>query len=41
MVANGEEQDRDRLLKDLMVWGGIMIATAPLLSWLAFVVLWL
>lgn len=40
VIANGEEQDRDRLFRGLMFWGAAMIVVAPLFAWLAFVVLW-
>lgn len=39
VVANGQETDRDRLFRGLVLWGGAMVVIAPLASWLVFVVL--
>lgn len=39
VVANTEEEKRERTFKGMLVWGLAMIAVAPTLSWLAFVVI--
>ncbi|MCT2588119.1 SLC13 family permease [Actinophytocola gossypii] len=38
VLANAKNVDRDRFFRQLMVYGGIVVATAPLVSWLVFVV---
>ena len=40
MVANGQEADRDRIFRGLLWWTTAMVVAAPLLSWVAFVLLW-
>ncbi|WP_417215506.1 SLC13 family permease [Arthrobacter sp.] len=39
VVANTEEKLRDKTFKGMMTWGMSMIAVAPVLSWLVYVVL--
>ncbi|GGU50708.1 SLC13 family permease [Lentzea flava] len=38
VLAGAQDVDRDKFFKQLMVYGGIMVAAAPPLVWLAFVV---
>ncbi|MCP2242008.1 SLC13 family permease [Lentzea aerocolonigenes] len=38
VLAGAQDVDRDRFFKQLMVYGGIMVAAAPPLVWLALVV---
>jgi Na+/H+ antiporter NhaD/arsenite permease-like protein len=38
VVANCPEDQRDRVFKQLMVWGFSMVAVAPVVTWLLFVV---
>lgn len=38
VVANAPEEDRDRVFKQLMVWGFSMVVIAPIVTWLIFVV---
>ncbi|MGH8877255.1 MAG: SLC13 family permease [Stackebrandtia sp.] len=38
VLASAPEVDRDRFFKQLMVYGGIVVAVVPLLVWLALVV---
>ncbi len=38
VVANAPEEDRDRVFKQLMVWGFSMVVIAPVVTWLIFVV---
>jgi hypothetical protein len=38
VLANAKDVDRDRFFKQLMVYGAIVVAVAPLVAWLAFVV---
>jgi di/tricarboxylate transporter len=38
VVANAEDDERARVYRGLLTWGAIMVATAPLLTWLIFVV---
>ncbi|HEX2133318.1 MAG TPA: SLC13 family permease [Actinophytocola sp.] len=38
VLANAKNVDRDRFFRQLMVYGGIVVAAAPLVSWLVFVV---
>ena len=39
VVANTEEEKRDRTFKGMMVWGMSMILVAPLLAWATFVLI--
>ena len=39
VVANATEGERERVYRGLLVWAGLMVLTAPLASWLLFVVL--
>jgi Na+/H+ antiporter NhaD/arsenite permease-like protein len=38
VVANAPREESDRVLKQLMMWGFSMVALAPLVAWLVFVV---
>lgn len=37
VVANAEEDERSRVYRGLLVWGAVMVATAPVIAWLLFV----
>jgi len=37
VVANSPEEKRDDVFRGLLVWGAVMVVTAPVLTWLAFV----
>ncbi len=39
VVANAETAERERVYRGLLLWGGAMVITAPLLTWLFFVIL--
>ena len=38
VVANAAEDERDRVFKQLMIWGFSMVVIAPIVTWLIFVV---
>ncbi len=38
VLANAKDVDRERFFRQLMVYGGIVVAVAPLVTWLVFVV---
>lgn len=38
VLANAKDVDRERFFRQLMMYGGIVVAVAPLASWLVFVV---
>ena len=38
VVANAEAEERSRIYRGLLLWGAVMVATAPLLTWLIFIV---
>jgi di/tricarboxylate transporter len=38
VLANAKDVDRDRFFKQLMAYGAIVVAVAPLVAWLVFVV---
>jgi di/tricarboxylate transporter len=38
VVANAPREESDRVLRQLMIWGFSMVALAPLVAWLVFVV---
>ncbi len=38
VVANAQENERDRVFKQLIIWGFSMVAIIPLVTWLIFVV---
>jgi di/tricarboxylate transporter len=38
VVANAEDHERPRIYRGLLLWGAAMVLTAPLLTWLVFVV---
>ncbi|HWM02320.1 MAG TPA: SLC13 family permease [Actinophytocola sp.] len=38
VLANAKDVDRDKFFRQLMVYGGIVVAVAPLVTWLVFVV---
>lgn len=40
VVANAQNVDRDVLFRRLLIYGAVVVVVAPLLLWLAFVVLW-
>src|SRR5918998_28164 len=40
VVANAQNVDRDVLFRRLLIYGAVVTVVAPLLLWLAFVVLW-
>jgi di/tricarboxylate transporter len=37
VVANAAEGERQTVYRGLLVWGGVMVVTAPLVTWLVFV----
>ena len=39
VVANSEPAERDRVYRGLLMWGAVMVLTAPVLTWLFFVIL--
>lgn len=39
VVANAEDEERPQIYRGLLLWGSAMVVTAPLLTWLIFVVL--
>jgi hypothetical protein len=39
VVANAEESERASVYRGLLAWSALMVVTAPLASWLLFVVL--
>jgi Na+/H+ antiporter NhaD/arsenite permease-like protein len=38
VVANAEEDERPRIYQGLLVWGAAMVVTAPVVTWLIFIV---
>jgi di/tricarboxylate transporter len=38
VVANAADHERPRIYRGLLLWGAVMVITAPLLTWLIFVV---
>jgi hypothetical protein len=38
VVANAQENERERVFKSLMIWGFSMVAAIPLVTWLVLVV---
>jgi di/tricarboxylate transporter len=38
VVANTDEDERPRIYRGLLAWGAVMVATAPFVCWLLFVV---
>ena len=38
IVANTPEDERDKVFRQLMIWGGSMVLIAPIATWLIFVV---
>jgi di/tricarboxylate transporter len=38
VVANAEDVERSRIYRGLLLWGAVMVVTAPLLTWLIFIV---
>jgi Na+/H+ antiporter NhaD/arsenite permease-like protein len=38
VVANAEDEERPRIYRGLLLWGAAMVLTAPLLTWLIFIV---
>jgi di/tricarboxylate transporter len=38
VVANAEEDERAHVYRGLLLWGGVMVATAPVVSWLLFII---
>lgn len=37
VVANADEEERAQVYRGLLLWGGVMVVTAPLLTWLIFI----
>jgi di/tricarboxylate transporter len=37
VVANAEDEERPRIYRGLLLWGAVMVVTAPLLTWLIFI----
>jgi di/tricarboxylate transporter len=37
VVANSPEDERDSVFRGLLAWGAVMVVTAPVICWLAFV----
>ena len=37
VVANSEDEERTRIYRGLLLWGAAMVVTAPLLTWLIFI----
>jgi hypothetical protein len=37
VVANSPEDERDNVFRGLLAWGAVMVVTAPVITWLAFV----
>ena len=37
VVANAEDEERQRIYRGLLLWGAAMVVTAPLLTWLIFI----
>ncbi|MGH3315187.1 MAG: SLC13 family permease [Nocardioidaceae bacterium] len=37
VVANSPEDERDGVFRGLLAWGAVMVVTAPVITWLAFV----
>jgi di/tricarboxylate transporter len=38
VVANAEDEERTRVYRGLLLWGAAMVVTAPLLTWLIFII---
>ncbi|WP_318779220.1 MULTISPECIES: SLC13 family permease [unclassified Arthrobacter] len=38
IVANTPEEERDKVFRQLMIWGGSMVVIAPIATWLIFIV---
>jgi hypothetical protein len=38
VLANAKNVDRERFFRQLLVYGAIVVAVAPLVAWLVFVV---
>jgi hypothetical protein len=38
VVANAEDEERPRIYRGLLLWGTAMVLTAPLLTWVIFIV---
>ena len=36
VVANADEDERSKVYKGLLIWGAIMVLTAPIVTWLVF-----
>jgi len=37
VVANAEDEERQMIYRGLLLWGAVMVVTAPLLTWLIFI----
>jgi hypothetical protein len=37
VVANARDEERQHVYRGLLAWGGVMILTAPFVTWLLFV----
>jgi hypothetical protein len=38
VVANAADGERSRIYRGLLLWGAVMVVTAPLVTWLVFIV---
>lgn len=38
VVANAEDEERPQIYRGLLLWGAAMVVTAPLLTWLIFII---
>lgn len=38
VVANASDDERTRVYRGLLAWGAVMVVTAPIVTWLLFVV---
>ena len=37
VVANASDEERRHVYRGLLVWGAVMVVTAPLVTWLLFI----
>jgi hypothetical protein len=37
VVANAADHERPKIYRGLLLWGAVMVVTAPLLTWLIFI----
>ena len=38
VVANARPDERDAVFRGLLIWGGAMVLSAPIITWLIFIV---